>query len=40
MPHGYKDTDLKVTYYWGIGGKVLKLDFRNTTPFIDDNYYL
>ena len=40
MPHGYKDTDLKVTYYWGIGGKVLKLDFRNTTPFVDDNYYL
>ena len=26
--------------YWGMGGKVLKLDFRNTTPFVDDNYYL
>lgn len=40
MPHGYKDTELKVNYYLGIGGKVLKLDFKNTTQFVDDNYYL
>ena len=40
MPHGYQDTEFKAKYRLGTSGKVLKLEFKNTTQVMDDNYYL
>lgn len=40
LPHGYQDTEFKAKYRLGTNGKVLKLDFKNTTQVMDDNYYL
>lgn len=40
FPRGCKDTELQVRYRFGLDGKVLELDFKNTTNIIDDIYYL
>ena len=40
LPHGYKETELKVQYQVGLGKKVLKIEAENTTQIVDDNYYL
>lgn len=40
FPHGCEDTELQVRYRLGLSGKVLELDFKNTTNVIDDPYYL
>ena len=40
LPHGYQDTKFKARYHLGTNGKVLELDFKNTTQIMDDNYYL
>ena len=40
LPHGYKDTELKVQYRAGLGKKVLKIEAENITQIVDDNYYL
>ena len=40
LPHGYKDTKVKVRCQLGRNTNVLKVDFKNTTQTMDDNYYL
>lgn len=40
FPSGYENTEFQVRYRLGLNGKVLKLDFKNTTDIIDDTYYL
>lgn len=40
LPHGYEGTDVRVRYQFGRNANVMKLDFRNTTQSMDENYYL
>lgn len=40
LPHGYADTEVKVRYRPVRNGNVLKLDFKNTTQTMDDDFYL
>lgn len=40
LPHGYKETELKVQYQVGLGKKILKIEAENITQIVDDNYYL
>ena len=40
LPHGYQDTKFKARYHLGTNGKVMELEFKNTTQIMDDNYYL
>lgn len=40
LPQGYEGTEVRIRYRLGIGRKVLKLDFKNTTTLIDDDYFL
>ena len=39
LPHGYEDTELKISYQVGLGEKVLKIEAENTTQIVDDKYY-
>lgn len=40
FPYGCGETELQVRYRLGLNGKVLELDFQNTTSIMDDTYYL
>lgn len=40
VPHGYEETELKISYQLGWGENVLKIEAENTTQIVDDNYYL
>ena len=41
LPHGYKDTELKIRYQVGkLGRNILKIEVENTTQIVDDTYYL
>lgn len=40
IPRGYGDTEVSVRYRLGLRGKILELDFKNTTEIRDDNYCL
>lgn len=40
FPQGCEDTEFQIRYRLGLNGKVLELDFKNTTNIIDDTYYL
>lgn len=40
LPHGYENTKFSVQYRMGLKGKILELDYKNTTKVMDETYYL